>query len=367
MSVPGLPLPELWEVIIGFIPPLLNDLNTVSLVCRSFSSPAQRRLFNEITIGDHRFGEIDGVHPLEPRARRLIDVLNESPHLIAYIRSLRIYSGSQAAYRALGTISWSHLINLTFEFTPPWSALADIQKLVRTPSLRSLHTYYDEQEWSEEALFGVLSCCSENLEELELEIIADETSSFRGPELPRLRPVLRSLTLGTDGPLPDFIHEAFDLTRLRSLSWHGSRSTALDRLFLRYGSTVEILILPGGLSANPHANFNFGRSFTSLTYLQVKFTYNCFDAINETLAHLSPSNCLATLRFDILAALIHDYNFKPWATEFEDITLARLGALRRLEMAFVPKYIPGDEQDSPELFRPFFPRLDEKDLLFLCV
>ncbi|KAK7017751.1 hypothetical protein R3P38DRAFT_2985246 [Favolaschia claudopus] len=333
MSVPGLPLPELWEVIIGLIPPLLNDLNTVSL----------------------------------PRARRLMAVLNESPHLIAYIRSLRIYSGSQAAYRALATIPWSHLINLTFEFTPPLSSLDDIKILVRTRSLRSLHTYYDEHEWSEEALFAVLSSCSQNLEELELQIKADETSSFRGPGLPFYRPALCSLTLGTDGPLPDFLHQAFDLTGLRTLSWHGSRSRALDRLLLQYGSMVETLILPGGLLPNPPANFNFGRSFTSLTHLQVKFTYNCFDAIKETLAHLSLSNCLATLRFDILAVLIHDYNFKQWATEFEDITLTRLGALQRVEMAFVPKYIPGDEQDSPELLRPFFPRLDEKDLLFLCV
>ncbi|KAK7022553.1 hypothetical protein R3P38DRAFT_1120246 [Favolaschia claudopus] len=350
MPAPGhLPLPELWDYITEFIT-APKDLKSISLTCRSFCSAAQKRLYHDICIEENLLMMSYGYNPANPKAYHLSAILSHSPHILGYIRTLRVYSRSHTVHAVLAAIPWSHLRNLTIKLTPALSGREDVKTLVRIPSLRALYVQFDAPR-DDEALFFVLSSCSQNIDELGFLERIDEGDegqesniSFVPPTLTSPRSTIHSLTLCTNAFVPDVLGNLFDLHSLKNLTWNGVHSPTLERLFAEFGASVEALHLPHGfpdmeVSVN-NSSFSLAH-FPSLHHLRVnvnpdndKFKFISpltTVTIGEVVERVNPTITHLTLEISITTNM-------RWAKEFEKMLVQRyleLGALQEVRVVLL--------------------------------
>jgi hypothetical protein len=267
-------LPELWEIIIGFLQDDTVDLKSTSLACRSFVSHAQSHIFREIQVsiwakhyGD--YGEERGV-----QANRLTALMESSPHLIRHVRSLTVEGCEPEMVIPLARIRWSRVDTLELEDItedPSDDCARSIHTLV---GLSSLCTLTIRNCCHAEQLHTILSHCSAALENVSLRSCKiSPTPAFRPLKSPRPRQRIRKLVLvDSDGAseLLDSPACPFDLTSLNHL--HLTRMTVarLDSFLRRICSTVECLSVDAmGMLAIPSY---LARRFLIFCRLHVKLS-----------------------------------------------------------------------------------------------
>ncbi|KAK7000159.1 hypothetical protein R3P38DRAFT_1842643 [Favolaschia claudopus] len=266
MAAPGLPLPELWDHIIGFIPPtptLTPTLKHLALVCRTFAHPAQRSLFRSIFIEDGQKIEYERIDLVVDRraitggvvAGYLADLLASSPHLLPFIRELKVQSAHAQCYHTLSTIPWVNLRSLHFKniFCFPSAAGSAVEALVSMSSLRRLEisvysgTLPDRRtaEWMQRILLS----CSPHVEFLVLEgVYLDTAELSQGTNehtASRCRPRLRELSLTHCQGISGLLLHAFDFTAssLRMVQCSDAYDPDIVPFMRQIGSCVEHLVV----------------------------------------------------------------------------------------------------------------------------
>ncbi|KAK6974829.1 hypothetical protein R3P38DRAFT_3378235 [Favolaschia claudopus] len=266
MAAPGLPLPELWDHIIGFIPPapsLTPTLKHLALVCRTFAPAAQRSLFRSISIEDGQKIEYERIRLVVDRsaitgavvAGYLAKLLASSPHLLPFIRELKVESKHAECYHILSKIPWAHLRSLHFKsiFCIPSAAGSAVEALVSMASLRRLEisvyggTLPDTQtaEWMQ----CILLSCSPHVEFLMLEGVYIDTAELsQGTTehtVSRCRPRLRELSLTNCKGISGLLLHAFDFTAssLRMIQCSGAYDPDIVPFMRQIGSCVEHLVV----------------------------------------------------------------------------------------------------------------------------
>ncbi|KAJ6507547.1 hypothetical protein DFH09DRAFT_280987 [Mycena vulgaris] len=98
-----LPVQELWDCILEFLSKRTPEIRAMALVCRSLCPMAQSQLFHDISTPTAHGGPYDEV----AACQRLAEILDHSPHLIPYIRSinLRIELGLHTQVMEMGLIN----------------------------------------------------------------------------------------------------------------------------------------------------------------------------------------------------------------------------------------------------------------------
>ncbi|KAJ7110261.1 hypothetical protein C8R43DRAFT_1139410 [Mycena crocata] len=116
MTVPALDVQELCDTISDFLGETW-DLKSCALVSPPFTRAAQRHLFHDILLNRGCL-DIDDVSTLEwydeaAACRRLFGILEASPHLIPYVRRLRV-ALERDTLQALSTVTFSNLREVIF-------------------------------------------------------------------------------------------------------------------------------------------------------------------------------------------------------------------------------------------------------------
>ncbi|KAK6974810.1 hypothetical protein R3P38DRAFT_3129772 [Favolaschia claudopus] len=412
MAAPGLPFPELWDHIIGFIPPvpsLTPTLKHLALVCRTFASAAQRSLFRSISIEDGRRIVIEPEMVVDRSAitgpivaGHLADVLASSPHLLPFIRELTVKSEHTECYRILSEIPWVNLRSLHFKdlLRIPSSARGAVETLISMPSLRRLEisTYSGTvpntptAQWMQ----WMLSSCSPHLEFLVLEgVYMDSAELSQGTTnhtASNRRPRLCELSLTHCNGISGLLLHAFDfstssLRMVQCIDTHGPDVV----LFMRQiGSSVEHLVVSSQDRGHVNEQLDLAVTFPALTTISSptppgipgeNLTFGPAGAIvanaispvstfNTMLRSASADNKITRIVFEAEVGffLFADYNswFERPIAEFEEIAASHLHALQVVEVHVEPQprvhgYQPYETVE--ESVHKAFPKLHQKGLL----
>ncbi|KAK7020073.1 hypothetical protein R3P38DRAFT_2972747 [Favolaschia claudopus] len=367
MPDPSLSVPELWEQIIGFLPTSSKcaDLKAVALVCRSFTSPAQRGIFHTVSfVTWNRWLLVRQHDELAESARRFADVIESSPHILSYVYHLRLHNAGPGCYHALAAIPWSHLRQLYVQYPLPPKAKADLTRLIGLPSLREL----DIRTWGDHPI-DILSLCSTSLEKLS---IAPEYQGEppEAPPRPSLRPKILELKLNGTTPFIGYITELFDLTSLKTLEWWGTPCPDLDRFFLEYGQTVETLNL-SDLRDDAWDDMSLSH-FPSVTFICTlsKITRRH----NKVLDTLPLDNRVRRLSF-YAERRTPSEEIQDIVRDLEETILTRFMAVRSVEFTMRSDEFASEAMRSlfptqrslVERHRELFPRLWERKLLSVYI
>ncbi|KAK6966501.1 hypothetical protein R3P38DRAFT_3246049 [Favolaschia claudopus] len=259
MPVPCLPILELWDHIIDLTP--ADAQKAMSLACRSFVPPAQRNLFREISIHDDAWvwqegscrmisGALTGLQ----LATRLASLLSSAPHLLTYIRELKLDSRHEECYTILAAIPWSNLSALSLQTVVQIQGPAGdaISILMRTPSLRSLEIRPSKygsgarQGAASDWIEYIVHSCPSHIESLKLFGCFITEATSRHIQGPRTSPCakIQHLSIRTCQGTADLLIRALDFTSLKSFQCDECWTPDVLQLLQRFGQTVESVVLP---------------------------------------------------------------------------------------------------------------------------
>ncbi|KAK7042846.1 hypothetical protein R3P38DRAFT_2892384 [Favolaschia claudopus] len=388
MPSPGLPLPELWDVIVGFVSDRA-DLKSAALVCRVFTSPAQRSLFENIYFDSVMVEPTPDIAVIEAKAARLAETLRTSPHLLPYIHILLIcvFPGGKACYETLAGIPWSQLNHLRIFCTPSPEAWVDLQTLVALPSLRFLEMYS-----TEECFVDVLPHCSSSIEKITLKASRNPNQHALSPSsasqdpiqspllvlpvsLPYPRPKIRELRIGFPHPIPEYMGNMFDFSALETIGWGGCAGPHILVEFLRkYGATVQHIELTAGIDGDQWAAFDLSSYLPSVKL--ISSPYNSISSrLNTMLSRMSSQHRLQRLVLGANRDVSRHEDVKT-ASDFEEILLSdRFPQLEGVEFVMdgygwtreYTRYTYPTQRSLVQAHRDLFPRLFEKDLLSVWI
>ncbi|KAJ6527143.1 hypothetical protein B0H19DRAFT_1275449 [Mycena capillaripes] len=363
----GLPVQELWDLIID---EMLSkkDLQSCTLVCRTFVARAQFLLFRLIHIWTttHQY--------TVARATKLASLLAASPHLIPHIRGLTVGACDADVLSPLVQIPWTHLESISFGLR--LSSAVDFHRIPNLVCLRSLReVVFRGVQWKTEDIAQILSHCTQYLARLEFFECGRAAagvplaSQRRAPKIHRLY-FKDSAMPGTliDYPLP---WDLSALTHVRiSRSMHGLKSFLLE-----VRSTIESLHLDGigaqiksSQPARPAADdLNIERgiesldlgSFPVLKYLTSDSMGHSF---NTMLTSLPPNNIIDT----ICICIRWFGQIPPLVPEFQKTLISlKLPVLRRVEVEVAPEalYFPYNTTDLRRRFQRDLSQIHERGLL----
>ncbi|KAJ7792678.1 hypothetical protein B0H14DRAFT_163431 [Mycena olivaceomarginata] len=328
------------------------NLQACALVCRSWSTTAQRLLFKMVYLySTHRF-------------RRLEKTLRSSLHLVPHIRTpifdrgLAEHVGFDQAFEKICQFPFTHLESVDLLHLGPITPKSTIalQQLFSLPTLRRI----DLNTASFEPLqFPALwARCSSSIRHLQLRCRSRFGSAFR-PTLRHSAPIaLASLRLDTTDGVDEWLHHdlcPFDFSRLAVLSVT-SRTTALRRPRMAAAlKTIEALELNFGGFAGGGEPINLSR-FSNLHFLRIHFSPPSDHKLGLVLESLSTLTSASPIR-----QIVMHSSPSGWSGEETcDPLDAKMAGLELAHLASV-----GLEMNIHEYTRavPFFPRLRSKNLL----
>ncbi|KAJ7635143.1 hypothetical protein FB45DRAFT_910884 [Roridomyces roridus] len=191
-------VPELLDYTLSFVDSE-KDLQTCALVHRSWLHPSQSRIFSTITFYPSSSGSNAA------QLGRQLDILESSPHLVAFATELTIfYFGtleSLAGYLTrLASLPFTNLTTLRIDgddhllSTPQTHA---IQHLLETPSLTSLTFHCHFARWTDEFL-NMWEVCCPTIKHLRLGLASSEPLCELARDGTHGR--IKLETLSTEGP-----------------------------------------------------------------------------------------------------------------------------------------------------------------------
>ncbi|KAF7307612.1 hypothetical protein MIND_00556400 [Mycena indigotica] len=257
----------------------IPGLKACALVCSRFCYWAQSRLFRKIGTG---YETLPGSPP-EPsrcmrRVHRLLAILENSPHIISHIRTLRIHESSPTLIDLLASRQWNTLRTLHIcglQLDDYESALGGLQRLVSSPRLNILE--FECSQWNPELFWNVMAHCSASVSQLIL-INCCTRMPLQYPRL-LLQAVktparITTLTLrGAGNALPVLLDPLFplDLTHLSAIDYYNSPNKLLEPFLARHRSirSFKIHVVDSTVQ-------NLPLSLPSITHLEFQFTLTAF-------------------------------------------------------------------------------------------
>ncbi|KAF7302367.1 hypothetical protein HMN09_00870300 [Mycena chlorophos] len=167
--------PELeWQIVLHAEE---KDLAACSLVCRRMCYWSQSRLFHTIVFNSEPSPGSRNVDP-KTQARRLLQIVESSPHLLLHIRNLSLPDSSAALLAILSSREWPAMEALRLRYIPPVNegCMRDIQRLVASPSLRSLELIFTHNAWNIDYFTHILAHASQTVTSLRLKACVEPSA-----------------------------------------------------------------------------------------------------------------------------------------------------------------------------------------------
>ncbi|KAJ6555972.1 hypothetical protein B0H19DRAFT_138136 [Mycena capillaripes] len=370
MPAPGLPLQELWEIIIDHLHESPAELKSTSLTCRSFVSPAQSHIFREISV-PVKHGD-SGIKQ-RIQAKRLHALMNSSPHLIPYVHSLSLGTCEPEILIPLARIRWSrvHTLSLADMAQDPYDEFVhSIQMLIGLSSLRTL-AIRDFERCNAEQLHTILSYCNAGLENITLTFCdIYPAPAFMPLEPPTPRPRIQKLVLGFSTGALELLNSPacpFDFTALNHLRLTEITGARLDLFLRQIGPTVERLSVDAMDNSLRRIDLGF---LPALVHIDCNgFGYG--PVLNTMLGGVPTDNCITTIHLSSRSGVLEWDQWATYMRDFDQVVMERLPALREVSLEMHITQNRWEQPDPFEFNHPglvrameaALPRLHEKGLL----
>ncbi|KAJ7450629.1 hypothetical protein FB451DRAFT_720446 [Mycena latifolia] len=347
---------DIWDHIIDFHRESPRDLQSCSLVCRMMVPRAQRHIFHTLILPNSAIG-----------ANPLREILDSSPHLIQYIREIRLGACDADALAPLVQIPWSQLDALWLGHYMRSASAPDLEKLhrlVELPSIRRI-TFHSDR-WRAEHLLSIFAHCPPGL--ARVDFVGCKIALIPLPPLAPAarRPVIRHLALCDSPTVAGLLLDPacpLDCRTLTYLNSGSNENSDIAALRIQASRTIETLHFE---SAAPIAFLDIG-AFPALRCLKCDDVGSSF---SHLLATLAPNNAITRVCVELAGPHVGPEDLQ----EFETAVLAgRLPALERVDMEvatrspifYAIKQANGWAQ-MEEVLRAQLARLQERGLLFVA-
>ncbi|KAJ7694348.1 hypothetical protein B0H17DRAFT_1199219 [Mycena rosella] len=222
-----LQIQELCDYIAHFLDGSCTDLKSCALVSPRLSSAAQRWLFRDVTLL-RGCASIDSPYPHHQRnsdgeaaaCRRFCSVLAASPHLLPFVRRLRVTFSHEAAVKQLSVVKFPNLAEVVFDrglgACATQASLTAMADIIRLPSIRRVGllqpTFQKLRDFSR-----LFAACTPHFESLYIHSL-EVHSHPRDAVLIPARPVITQLHLGSHrGDVLQGALSIFDFSKLEEL------------------------------------------------------------------------------------------------------------------------------------------------------
>ncbi|KAJ7691178.1 hypothetical protein B0H17DRAFT_1201279 [Mycena rosella] len=369
---PRLPVQQIWDHIIAFLAHSRDDLLACSATCRAFVLASQPHLFHDIVFlppalaGDFHDWRTARGYDEAAACHRLCEILVESPHLIRYIRRIKVHLDAQLLTRLaaipLSNVRQVYLRNAAFsmaEDTLPHLA----RQLVGLPSVQQVRIWTTPR--TPALLTTILGDGSARLRSSRMFCVA-----FLG-DIAAVQPVaqrspITELRLDSSAQLSDWFAQPgcpLDLNRLTDVYIHESMSTNLRKILYAVGNTIQRLRLAALDTEDLDLN-----SFHALTELVIYIgdPEDDLPDVETALAHLDDHNNIHTITLEIAPFFPIDAPVDTFQALDAAIAARTMSSLRHFVARFVG---PGEDRPSDEvgILRSLFPRIYAKGILVVAV
>ncbi|KAJ7458265.1 hypothetical protein B0H11DRAFT_2286619 [Mycena galericulata] len=262
-----------WDEILDHLHDAPADLKSSALVCRAFTSQAQKHLFRSVKVDCERsrpwHSHSSRHYQQSMSATRLTQLLYEAPHLIAHIRDLYIGNCGLQTLTAMVQIAWSGLRAIFFvgnqrQDSQEPEILALISNLVSLPTVQKLA--FHSMFWESTHLHSVISGCTPGIHSLTFESCFLPTIPYDVPPATATPlPLITYFVLfGVEGEFSNYNALPVDLSRLAHIRFHQNTIPALETLLYTCRHTIQSLHVDG---SEPYvAALDLG-AFTALSRL----------------------------------------------------------------------------------------------------
>ncbi|KAJ7021011.1 hypothetical protein C8F04DRAFT_1403211 [Mycena alexandri] len=380
MSVPSLSVQELWDTILDFLDDSRPALKSAALVCASFASRAQSHLFREIHLPTSHYGQghINLNNRTVTQASQLALLMNSSPHLVRYVRSLSLGICETGAVVPLARILWTSVHTLCLDrmhYIPSEDFLGGIQTLIGMPSLRmvSLGGRGDDS-WSSQELSLVLSRCGAGVQSIGFKYINPRRCAVSiDSESSGQRPTIRELRLDRSPGIVELFNDPaplLDFASLRHLKIRNSSDTiAFDSFLRRTGGTITRLSIH---ARDEMQTLNLAL-LPALVHLECG-EFGCGGADLNMLLARAPTS-LISIHLSSISRALQEPTFPHFAREFESIVLEHFPVLRQVSLVArisIHRWLIPDkwDEDHPALIGAMqnaLSRLHKKGLLTVYI
>ncbi|KAF7354316.1 hypothetical protein MVEN_01120000 [Mycena venus] len=296
----------------------MPDLRACALVSRSWVDRAQSHIFWKIDIGH--------LNCLEILWERLQRTLETSPHLIRYIRRLRIGLDEQTPLSVLSRICNFAFTHLECVRTHIWGNLIlqtalSFQRLFGLPTLRYVKLIVTRTPDSG-SFPNIFERCSPAVRQLHLHFSGDLPPSLPGIPRYHARAPIRLVSLGikTSGSLnPQLLPtlHPFSLSHLKALSISSLSGIAWDELAPIMG-TIEILSI---IVQRSHTGLDLS-AFPRLSVLCIEPVVGLDDSIQANIIETIVSTIMPASKVHTVVVPIFD--ILPNFCDVLDTTLSQL-------------------------------------------
>ncbi|KAF7299559.1 hypothetical protein HMN09_00961100 [Mycena chlorophos] len=269
------------------------SLRACALVCSRLCYWAQSRLFAAITTYFDWGCKLSWAQ----RAKRLIGILDKSPHLLLHVRSLVVMECSPALLVVLATQAWKALDSLELQMIPHPSeeVVLNMERLISGPPLQALRLEFDDESWNSLYFSRILAHCSATLANLD---ISNCSGSTNDPPLPlpstvntgvRRAHIQRLRLIGSSAAVAALDADILplDFTHLHEVVYSESPHPSLHSLLRRSKAHLSLKVDPKDPTLT---SFDF--SLPMLHTLECAFTASTAWNIIPRIPH---TNCLTTL------------------------------------------------------------------------
>ncbi|KAK6981559.1 hypothetical protein R3P38DRAFT_3376145 [Favolaschia claudopus] len=412
MAAPYLSVPELWHAIVENLEETA-DLMAASLVCHVFVPAAQKKIFREIFIpyDEEKFQALlagledssdlmlqyDRVTALSVTTC-FVQLLESSPHLIPYVRTLTLHMPDSECLRLLSQFDWICLRCIQFNYIrsalesssehkgdeAQRAMIQSIERLASNPSLRMARIFAPPKDWTAADFYSIFQAFPSSLENLALGRCNPTGNTFQLEASPVPRPAIRHLDLQGSPAISAILERAFDFTGLHALCFVDSWSHGSDSFLRRIGDTVEVIYIQKTSISNRDqqflAHFDVERHFPSLREISYDsyppHEISPFDtALYPIIASLHPTNKVEKLTFnwDRFPILMLDDSDDESIMPFEKFVLEKMPSLHCVELhtdaqeASTKRGWTKSARRIARRVRGIFPKLWQRNMVHLYV
>ncbi|KAJ7141941.1 hypothetical protein C8R43DRAFT_586180 [Mycena crocata] len=363
-----LPVQELWDHIISFLAASREDLLACSSVCWSLAPASQSHLFSEIVflpaVANGAFGE-DTTRILKydevAACLRLCRILRESPHLIHYIRCIKVHLDPRilTPLTAIGLSNLREIYLRKPDYEPATDGLAQLaQRLLGLPTVERVRVWAPPQSTSFfDALFAGGST---QLKAIHIFCMALLGSTEVVRPVAQRSPIT-DLRLDMSLNMGDWFVQPgcpLDFSGLRNVYLHDCMKPSLLAILHRARHTIQHL----RLSAMDIVNLDLN-AFPALTQLTISMSdpEDLLPDVATALARLNDENSIRTIALEIPAWGVTPRLFGDFDTA---LAVRSMSSLDKLEV-WLEDTTEEDERpnDEPAFIRTLFPRMHAKNML----
>ncbi|KAF8151848.1 hypothetical protein K438DRAFT_1988143 [Mycena galopus ATCC 62051] len=349
--IQALAVQELVDYCLDFLHDSPPDLTRCALVSRDWTKTSQMHLFSHLIIGSpgYSYGDSAFLAAARHRCRSLCQVLSTTPRLLRFVKSLQIQLDTIPfdALAALPNFSFPSLQRIVASGNWMPAASMIIQELLSLETLSTISISGNFPALSE--FISVLSRCSATITDLSFcSVRIPPAGTTIHPMVDDRRIEIQALDLWWSSGIHDWLNSPeclFDFSNLTRLRLNENTSLPQWVAFAPSIPRVEHLQFQPQLNGVDAIDL---APFTNLKCVEVFIEFrNDVTSALETLATLSPSNQIETIRFRLTHTGIP--NSDSGAEIDRQLIALPMPYLRAVELVYITSPLPSVVSNFPRL------------------